>query len=66
MPTSTMPRKITPVKECIPYIESCGFRLLSRKRGVYWFEKRTGTMPNGNDYVVFTLNEIRHAKDHGW
>ena len=57
--------------ECIPYIEGCGWKFSHYKClfGMRWyiFKAKEGlkTM-GGNDTVLFTLTEIRHAFLNGW
>jgi len=55
------------VKDCIAYIVGCGFTFdgkISRRR--YLFTKNSGTIPNGSKEILFTLTELRHAKQFGW
>lgn len=56
--------KTPKIDDCIEYIESCGWRLVLRKRGTYLFhlKKRCEVI----DYVEFTLKEIREAYLKGW
>lgn len=52
------------LKECIAYIEGCGWKLTNQHRMVYYFEN-----PNANlvhRQMRFTLNELRHAFKYGW
>jgi hypothetical protein len=54
-------------KECIPYIEGCGWKFVYYSDGCYGFEGVDGrkTM-SGNDMIYFTINELRHAFKNGW
>lgn len=59
--------KITPVKDCVTYIESCGWKLIHKKSGTYWFKGLGGrTNMAGNDTITFSITELRHAKNFGW
>lgn len=54
-------------KECIPYIEQCGWKFKYYNRPWYVFEGVNGrTTMNGNKEVPFTLTEIREAFLNGW
>lgn len=56
--------KLPNVKECISYIEGCGWKLVNQYRTVYYFEN-----PNTNlvhKQMRFTLTELRHAFVNGW
>lgn len=54
-------------KDCIPYIEGCGWQFIGREYGMYWFKGMNGkkTM-SGNDKIPFTLKELRDAYENGW
>lgn len=55
---------ITPVDQCIAYIESCGWKLRTRRLKWYRFD---ATDPNKTTReVAFTLNQIRDAFNNGW
>lgn len=60
-------RIIVKVKDCIPYIEGCGWKYVGFVGGWYWFKGVNGrkTM-SGNDTISFTLTELRHAFNNGW
>jgi hypothetical protein len=60
-------RIIVKVKDCIAYIEGCGWKFIGRQCGAYWFKSVNGrkTM-SGNNKIPFTLTELRHAYNNGW
>ena len=49
------------IKECIPYIEHCGYRFLYYNRPWYVFQHEG----LGRE-ITFTLSEIREAYRYGW
>lgn len=60
---------IPTVKECIQYIESCGWKFSHRSIvGTYVFRHEDGEVKNCKSYseVAFTLHELRHAFKYGW
>jgi hypothetical protein len=57
MSTST---KVTPVKECISYIESCGWTFDYYNRPWYVFKQE------GKSSITFTITELRDAFNNGW
>jgi len=60
-------RIITKVKDCIQYIEGCGWKFTGRTYGSYWFKSIDGRKTSsGNDTIPFTLTELRHAYNNGW
>lgn len=61
-----MKTQIPKVKDCIAYIESCGWRFKSYYLGGYFFESVDRTTMAGNSNISFTLKELRHAKKYGW
>lgn len=56
--------KLPGVKECIAYIESCGWKLKNRGRSYYYFYNPD--RPVEHKQMVFNLTELRHAFKHGW
>ena len=61
LPSSRIPH----VKECIKYIESCGYEYEYGYNGSYKFRKLSPTRP-GMTEVYFTLQDLRHAFKNGW
>ena len=60
-------RVIPKVKDCIAYIESCGWKLAYYNRPWYVFEAADGRRaPGGGKTIPFTLNELRQAFNNGW
>lgn len=60
-------RIIAKVKDCIPYIEGCGWKFIGRHYGSYWFKGDNGkTRWNGDNKIPFTLTELRDAYNNGW
>jgi hypothetical protein len=60
-------RSIAKVKDCILYIEGCGWKFSHYNSPWYIFKGTAGrkTM-SGNDTIPFTLTELRHAYNYGW
>jgi len=59
--------RITKVKDCIAYIEGCGWTFTDRYLGMYWFKGNNGrTRANGDTFIPFTLTELRDAYNNGW
>jgi hypothetical protein len=60
-------RIIPSVKDCISYIEKCGWKFVGYSLGGYYFDGLNGrkTM-SGNTTISFTLTELRHAYTYGW
>jgi len=56
---------ITPVDQCIAYIESCGWKLETRERRWYRFNRVTPAEGKSN-FIAFTMTELRDAFNHGW
>jgi len=54
-------RRITKVKDCIAYIEKCGWILQYYNRPWYIFKS-----PETEKEIIFTLTEIRDAYNNGW
>lgn len=55
------------IKDCIAYIESCGWEYLYKNYNFYVFKGRDGkTNMAGNNIIHFTLRELRDAKMYGW
>lgn len=55
------------IKECIAYIESCGWHFTYYNKPWYVFESNgLAKTASGSREVSFTLFEIRHAKINGW
>lgn len=52
---------IPKIKECIPYIEGCGYKFQGYNRPWYLF-----TSIRTEKLVTFTLTEIREAFKYGW
>lgn len=48
-------------EHCIPYIKSCGFKLVTCNPPWYIFKRKA----DGKE-VAFTLSEIRDAYKNGW
>ena len=48
-----------PVENCIKYVLSCGFTLISRKNWTYTFKR-------GDTTLSFSLNELRDAYMNGF
>ncbi len=60
-------RIIPKVKDCIAYIEGCGWKYSHYNRPWYAFESAgTARTMTGGKMIYFTLHEIRHALTHGW
>lgn len=60
-------RIIVKVKDCIAYIEGCGWKFIGRQYGSYWFKGNNGkTNMAGSNTIPFTLTELRHAYNNGW
>lgn len=57
-------RRLTSVKVCIVYIESCGWKLRSRARGYYFFYNENA--PIGMRDKTFSLKELRETYKTGW
>lgn len=55
---------VTPVKECIAYIESCGWKLQGRARSYYYF--RNEDAAEGMRDQTFSLKELRETYKTGW
>ena len=54
-------------KDCIPYIEGCGWEFSHYNRPWYTFTGINGRKTaNGSTQVHFTLTELRHAYENGW
>jgi len=60
--------KVIPrVKECISYIEKCGWEYIGYKFGSYWFKGLDGRKTwAGCSSIAFTLTELREAYNYGW
>ena len=62
-------RIIPKVKDCIAYIESCGWEFSHFDRHIRWyvFRGKNGrrTM-SGSTTIPFTLRELREAYENGW
>lgn len=56
---------IPKVKDCIPYVESCGWKFSHYNRPWYVF-KPVEPRADGKTEIPFTLTEIRHAMTNGW
>jgi len=57
-------KKLPNVKECIAYIESCGWLLTNQYRTVYYFYNEKAN--ECHRQMRFTLTELRHAFRYGW
>ena len=57
--------KLPNVKECISYIEWCGWKLTNQYRTIYYFEN-PGVADLSMRQMRFTLTELRHAFLNGW
>lgn len=58
--------KIIPkVDDCIAYIESCGWKLETRKARWYRFTP-IAPRSDGKTCIAFTTTELRHAYTNGW
>jgi len=53
------------VAECIQYVESLGYKIVKRKKGLYIFRDTTGKRPAHNQEMWWNLEEMRHAVKHG-
>ena len=61
-------KRIPKLKEdCIPYIESCGWKYTCSSGGAHWFKGENGrkTMSGSNE-ICFSLRELRDAVNYGW
>jgi hypothetical protein len=58
--------KIPHVKDCIKYIESCGWEFQYYNIGWYVFKRINGRKFASQSEVTFTLKEIRNAFKYGW
>lgn len=60
-------RRIAKVKDCIAYIETCGWTMKYYNRPWYCFQSngRAKTW-TGTKEITFTLTELRHALNNGW
>lgn len=55
------------IKECIAYVENCGWNFQHYTRPWYVFRSVNGRKTcNGSTKVSFTLTEIREAFKVGW
>jgi hypothetical protein len=59
-------RRITPVKDCIAYIESGGWQLDYYNRPWYVFKSLQWPGSANPTRVTFTLTELRYAWANGW
>ncbi len=59
-------RIIPKVKDCIAYIEGCGWKLDYYNRPWYVFKWTGDPRQDGKTTIPFTLTEIRHALVNGW
>ncbi len=55
---------ITPVNQCIAYIESCGWKLETREGRWYRFTRLVRDCKPC--FVAFTTRELRDAFNNGW
>ncbi len=61
---SNTPQKDMPnVEECIKYIESCGWKLITRGK-IYYFRNESANIWHKDFY--FSLHELRDAYRNGW
>jgi hypothetical protein len=63
--------KIPKVKDCIKYIETCGWNLINYTNKynayLYWFKGLNNrTNAAGNNTICFSLTELRDAYKNGW
>jgi hypothetical protein len=60
-------RIIPKLKDCIAYIESCGWKFNHRSviRTYVFYQTKPGDNRDPQQ-VAFTLTEIRHAYTNGW
>ena len=56
------------LRDCIAYIESCGWTYSHRSViRTYVFDRKPGLNPwAGRTQIAFTLTELRDAIKHGW
>jgi hypothetical protein len=57
---------IVKVKDCIKYIEGCGWKLDYYNRPWYVFKSLQWPTSKNPRRVTFTLTELRHAYNNGW
>ena len=60
-----MKTKLIPVGRCIAYVESLGYKITKRRRGLYIFQDTTGKRPAHNQEMWWNLEEMRHAVKFG-
>ena len=65
LPSSRLTRTgLVPVKECIKYIEGCGWMLKRRNKSFYLFRNEKAN--DVHKEMIFSLAELRETYETGW